>query len=179
MAQNYLSDAAANDFQKMRDNFKKHHANAGGRTTEIIPFDDSEIILRALVSSIISGQGGRYNGKLIGLGVNTNPSGNLSFADLGVADTTEDVEIWNLAEAGLSTESHLIPINTMLNGGPVVVSGPVISYRKDNGKPIIIVNVGVPNGNTSWMLWQMLKDPNTNYLYQGFGPLRMHDNNLP
>jgi hypothetical protein len=86
-------------------------------------------------TSVITSQGGRYNGKTITQPI-SNPSGDLALTDFGSVASSENIEIWNAAE--IDTSFHFINFGDV---GQQVYWVPVISSNATTGKPIGMVTV--------------------------------------
>lgn len=103
--------------------------------------------VEAEISSVISGQAGRYNGKSITRATDGAATGALAEANLGTASATEDVVIWNLAELGAGTQN--LTIGT-------VVKGDVIGSTS-GGKRIIEMPYysggAIPNGTADLQVY--------------------------
>jgi hypothetical protein len=101
--------------------------------------------IRVKATSIVSGQGGRYNGKILTYGANGAASGNLAAADIGTPSATENCIIWDLSEIGGST--HNI---TLANDAEATFIGHLLCYDSTTKKPIIAVKAGgTPTGSTT------------------------------
>jgi hypothetical protein len=82
------------------------------------------------ITSIVSGQVGRFNGKTI-RGANVSASGNIAEADLGTVNGTENAIVWHLGAIVTGSTKHQLRLNQH-------VTGRVIGTN--SGKIVVAVN---------------------------------------